>query len=136
MIFAVPAGKLDHYWEYARKHIERFADETLLASPEDILADLKDGSKQLWLVEVSAQVVATAVTQVYETRKGRICCIWAACGTVGLKALEPAFNEIEKWAREIGCAALEIKGRKGWARVLPNFKQTAIVLEKDLRRVH
>lgn len=135
-VFPANKSSLEALWEYAKPHIERFSDETLLADPSDILQDLKEGNKQLWLVEKSGSVAAVAVTQIYETRKGRVCCIWAACGTLGIKGIAPAFNEIEKWARDIDCVALEIKGRKGWARILPEFKQTAICLEKDLRRVH
>ena len=136
MIFTANADTLETLWPLALPHIERVADETLIASPDDILSDIREGLKQLWLCEQEGSVTGAIVTQVYETRRGSICCIWAASGVVGVEMLVPVFSDIEAWAREIGCVALEVKGRKGWKRVLPGFKETAICLEKDLRQVH
>jgi hypothetical protein len=50
--------------------------------------------------------------------------------------LREALEEIERWAMSINCVAMEIRGRKGWVRALPEFKQTGVLLEKDLRRMH
>jgi len=49
--------------------------------------------------------------------------------------MEKVYLEIEKWARAVKCVSIGINGRKGWLRVLPGFKQTAVVIEKDLRDV-
>jgi hypothetical protein len=135
-IFTASSENLETLWPLALPHLERFAQETLLASPQDVLEDLRTGAKQLWLYEEGALVVGVIVTEIYETMKGRVCCIWAACGTVGVHALKPTFDEIEAWARSIHCATVEVRGRKGWARILDGFKQTGVLLEKDLRQVH
>jgi hypothetical protein len=45
-----------------------------------------------------------------------------------------AHEHIESWARTMGCYAIEIVGREGWQRVLPDYKRTAVVLEKPLQQ--
>lgn len=41
-------------------------------------------------------------------------------------------DEIEDWARKIGCGRFEMLARKGWARKLRDYKMTHVVLEKEL----
>ena len=135
-LFTASPATVDDLWSHALPHLERFAKETLLASPQDILSAVKNGEKQLWMAEEDNECVGVMVTEVYETFKGNVCCIWAACGTVGVGKLSPTFSNVESWAREIGCVALEVRGRKGWQKVLPGFELTGVLLEKDLRKVH
>lgn len=136
MIFTAQAETLPELWPHARPHIERFSAETQLISADDLYRDISTGHKQLWMTEADGVVRAVVVTQVYPTLKGPICCVWAACGDSGIESLLAVLAEIEKWARSMNCVALEIRGRKGWKRVLPEFEQTGILLEKNLMRVH
>ena len=135
-IFTASPATVDALWVHAKPHLDRFLKETQLISPDDILNQVRTGEKQLWMAEKDAECVGVVVTDVYEKVRGRICCIWGACGTVGIKELQPTFLKIESWARDIGCVALEVRGRKGWKRVLPEFEETGVLLEKDLRKVH
>lgn len=42
--------------------------------------------------------------------------------------------DIEKWALEVKrCRTMEIWGGKGWARLLPDYRLTTYLFEKDLR---
>lgn len=135
-LFTVHKETLEKLWPHALPHLERFAKETLLASPEDIKRDISEGEKQLWMVEKGGRVVAVAVTLFYETLRGRVCTIWAACGDSGIEEIKTTFPEIENWAESIGCVAVEIRGRKGWKRVLEGYAETGILLEKSLIRIH
>lgn len=40
---------------------------------------------------------------------------------------------LEKFARKQGCVRVEIIGRKGWKRALDGYRETGIVLAKDLK---
>ena len=44
----------------------------------------------------------------------------------------PLLAGIETYASAAGCACVRIMGRKGWARALPTYRTTRIVLEKEL----
>lgn len=136
MIFTAQPETLTELWPHAKPHLERFSAETLLTSADDMYRDIASGSKQLWMTEADSQVMAVVVTHVYATQRGKVCGVCAACGNSGIEALLSVLAEIEKWARSIDCVAIEVRGRKGWLRVLPEFEQTGIILEKDLRQVH
>jgi len=45
---------------------------------------------------------------------------------------EIVIQDIEKHAKKIGCVAIQVKGRKGWAKVLSTYKTKQITLEKRL----
>jgi hypothetical protein len=51
---------------------------------------------------------------------------------MGMTAWLPLLAGIETYARAAGCACVRIMGRKGWARALPTYRTTRIVLEKEL----
>lgn len=136
MIFTAQPETLDQLWPHALPHLKRFSEETLLLNTEQIYEALKTNNKQLWMVEREGEVVLVVVTEVRDADAGPVCCIKIASGTAGHEALREICDEIERWAGSIGCAALEIYGRKGWARVLDGFKQIGVILEKDLRMVH
>jgi len=74
-------------------------------------AEIHSGRAQLWAGEGAA-----VVSQCVEASTGRSLHIWLAGGALaGVLALRPG---IEAWARGLGCEAITIEGRTGWARVL------------------
>ena len=137
-IFTGQVHTLDHVWPHVVPHVSRFCETPQLTTPERIRSDIESGIKQLWAASSDGSVVGVLVTEVYESGRGNVCCIWAACGSVGTAELRPVFAHVETWAREIGCTVLEVRGRRGWKRVLPDFIETGVLLEKDLRdaRIH
>lgn len=88
------------------------------------------GKAQLWIAE-DGQPRAAAVTQLRETASGLVCDLWLMGGKD--RALWLHFlGDIETAAKARGCVGIEIIGRKGWARLLKGYRQTAIVLRKAL----
>ncbi len=135
-IFTANPETLPELWPHALPHIERFSRETMLVSPGDLYRDVSAGDKQLWMVEGGGKVTAAVVTQVYATLKGRICCVWAAAGGCGIAELKRVLEHIEQWASGIGCVTIEVRGRRGWKRALPEFKESGVLLEKPIRSLH
>lgn len=132
-IAAIPPALIDTYWSTVEHLVERFEHKTLLIAAETLKKQLKNAERQLWIAYADKRVLAIAVTYVYQTARGQICCIWAACGDLDEMSQVQRFeSDIERWARDIGCSAMEIQGRRGWSRLLPGYKRTAIVLEKSL----
>lgn len=136
MIFTANQNTLEKLWPHALPHLERFARETGLVSPDDLYSDIRVHAKQLWLVSQQAEVTAAVVTQIFTTLKGKTCCVYAACGNSGIPALLDALEHIERWALEIGCINMEVRGRKGWKRALPEYKETGVILEKQISHLH
>lgn len=132
-VFTIPSHMVDDYWPALEPHLERFERETQTTTAENLRVELLGATMQCWGLKTGNDIDGVVLTQVYRTARGDICCIYAAAGTEQIKGdIKKLFAEIEKFARELGCVALEIIGRKGWQRVLPGFKQTAVKLEKPL----
>lgn len=130
-VFALSADETIRYWDDFKHHLERLEREGGLVLASAIRADLAQGKKQLWGFKEGV-VLGIAVTEVFETPKGKCCQICAACGTESSKGqIDAIIASIEAWAREIGCSRMMLQGRRGWLRRLDGYRQTGVVLEKE-----
>lgn len=96
-----------------------------------IARKLLAGDWQLWLVW-NGSVKAIVVTELYLDVSGLKCCMIRVCTGRGAKDWTHLIADIEDWARREGCAKLDMIARKGWARELPDYRMTHVMLEKDL----
>jgi hypothetical protein len=71
------------------------------------------------------------VTELHQSEWRKVCVV-VACGGAERTRWIALLDGIEAYAREAGCSATRIMGRKGWVRVLPAYQVKRIVLEKDL----
>lgn len=124
----------------ARPHLEpfltEFEEKTALISPDDVFAQAESGATQLWAYHDGEKFCGVVGTRRFKTSLGEICNLWICCGHDVDDYMDGAFAQIERWARDIGCHALEIQGRKGWGRRLPGFTAKAVVWEKLLAERH
>lgn len=100
--------------------------------PEDLLEQLETGTRLLWLVvSAEATIVAAMMTQLFEMRSGRACKM-LECGGDRLTEWKHMHAEIEQYAKREGCDRVMVEGRPGWAHVLPDYRTTAVILEKRI----
>jgi len=124
-VFCLGPEQLDGLWDEIAPHLARFESERGFSSA-DIRRDLASTAKQLWGYEVGGRVIGVCVTQVCKP----VVEIFAAVGTQTSNGqIQEVHAAIERWAREIGCTRLRIKGRKGWLRMLDGYE---MILEKEL----
>jgi len=71
------------------------------------------------------------VTCLSRTRRGLVCEIWLMGGR-GRAGWLHFIEQIEEAARRRGCVSIELNGRRGWARLLPHYRQKSVVLERIL----
>jgi len=95
-------------------------------SLEDVQDAVASGKAQLWCGERSALVTELVV---YPRKK--VCRIWMAGGELG-ELHHEMLPAVEEWAKAKGCAAVEIIGRRGWDRVLDDYRQPHTVLMKEI----
>jgi hypothetical protein len=127
--FCLGAEQIDSLWDEYAHHLYRLERDGYLIA-EEVRADLRDASYQLWGIQDGQRIVGIAVTRV----TGRTCEVVGAAGNGGASAqdlVRELHSKIEAWARDIGCSRMRLQGRKGWLRVL-NYTQTGIVGEKEL----
>lgn len=96
----------------------------------DVIEALANAEANLWIGEDDA-VRCAVVTRVHNTARGRVCEIWLMGGRDRSLWLH-FIDEIEGMARANGCVAMEIVGRPGWERVLPDYRRSAVIIEKVL----
>lgn len=94
-------------------------------NPIDIFERILDTKLQLWSGEKSAMV-----TEIEHYPNFRVCRIFLAGGD--MTELLEMEKDITKWAKSKGCNKIQIAGRKGWERVLKEYKKQFVVLNKDI----
>lgn len=84
----------------------------------------------LWLA-LDGILRGAGVTQIGRISGHKFCTViaWSANGTRDWIHL---LGGVEKYAKAEGCKSIRIFGRRGWARVLPDYSVTHFILEKDL----
>lgn len=101
-------------------------------SGDDLRLIVKQGAMQLWFVLGSqGEALALVVTEIKNFPGKRVCIVQGLAGLDRGRWMHH-LEEIEAWAKSLGCSRIEVRGRKGMVRVLPAYKLTAVYLEKDL----
>ncbi|HYM31802.1 MAG TPA: hypothetical protein VEU47_10905 [Candidatus Cybelea sp.] len=103
------------------------SDATFEATEADVLAI----RQLLWVAFDGTDCVACATTAIDHTPARKLCRITSASG-VNTKLWDRFMPMVEAYARNEGCASLRVEGRKGWKRVLKDFDEPWIVLNKEL----
>jgi hypothetical protein len=97
----------------------------------DIEEPVLSGEKLLWLALDEERIWAAAVTGLHVERGRKLGIIWACGGHEKQKWLSLK-DRLEQFARDEGCEAMRVYGRRGWARDLQDYKLISITLEKAL----
>ena len=101
---------------------------------EDILGKVLDTTNALWVVYHGKELAAVAITAITTYPRFRAAKLGYLAGD-GLDLwFKPLMADIEAWARECRCVALEGIGRPGWKPHLKaiGIKQTGYVYRKEL----
>ena len=100
---------------------------TFNAVESDVLA----ARALLWLIWRDPDVLGAAVTQIAQTEKSKVCTI-LACGGRQASQWVNLIERIESYAADEGCDCVRIFSRKGWARLLRDYRAPRVILEKRL----
>lgn len=111
-------------WPLASGLIRAAIERTELGDFESIEKDVLAGDQLLWLA-ISDHIEAAATTHL-----SRNVCTLTACSGHQRERWLPLFAKIEKYAKDEGCRAMRLIGRRGWERVLEGYRCEFVVLEK------
>lgn len=99
---------------------------------EDVRALVMSGAMQLWLVlNDQGAAVALVVTEIKSYPQSKVCIVQGLAGHDRGQWMHH-LEGIEAWAKALGCVRIEVRGRKGMAKILPDYKLTSVYLEKEL----
>lgn len=125
--------EIDIYTPMLRVMIDKALKKgNALLTTESIIRALKDRSMQLWLIKDNKDIKAICITEILITPTGRVLGIVALTGKDYKQWKDFLEDMLTLYAKEKDCKYIEIHGRKGWDRILNNFKQVAIVLRKEV----
>ena len=102
-----------------------------LGQVADVMRSLASGAALLWLAWDGERILAAAVTELALSDDKKLCTI-LACGGTGFARFGQLIGGLERYARAEGCARMRISGRKGWARLLPDYAIQRVIIEKQL----
>jgi hypothetical protein len=117
-------------WPRVKHWIEAAMRRCDLNSYQPVEDAVLNGLAQLWVAHDEIPRAA-AVTSMDKTDARKIC-VMIACGGNDRDDWISLLNEIEDYARIEGCHAMRIYGRNGWKRVLPDYRQKRVILEKAI----
>lgn len=120
----IPAWEIDDRWADVAPHLARPLARQSAMTLESLQASLLRGEMLLW--EIPGK--AAFVTQLQQFPAERICVI-ILCGGDGLREWQDAaWRGLTRYARKAGCSCLQIVGRRGWTRAVPEFQPTGEVI--------
>ncbi len=122
-----------YVWEEVSPLLDRVKEHTAgELETDDYLEPLTHGDMQLWIATEQSDVHAVMVTQLITYPQKKILRIITLAGE-DFEEIRSFQEMIEGFAIKLGCTALEMWGRKGWKKLLPDWKDTYIVYTKDLK---
>ena len=136
-IIIVHPDLIDSIWPNVEPHLERIGPHSEgELTPEDFRTHLESAEMQLWLAIHDKVVLAAMITQIIVYPRKRTVRI-IAIGGDDMKRWLHYLPLVEDWGFEMGCTYLELWGRKGWKKVLSDWKSSYIVLTKEIvKRIH
>ena len=93
--------------------------------------DVHSQNAILWVAYVNRNLASAAVTQIDKTECSKVCTL-QACGGSGVNNWIQLLEVIESYARNNGCDCVRFMGRKGWARLLKNYRTDKVIMERKL----
>lgn len=126
-LFVVPREQVVDAWADIEKFLDRV--EAPQWGPVDVFEQLLDGRAIAWGLRGDA-VRGFWITRIEETSAHRFGLVWICAGAGLRDGLEAYRSTIEPWFWDKGCEWIEIIGRRGWSRVLPDYRECAVTLRK------
>ncbi len=130
-LICVDPLRIQEIWPHVSHLIHAAVKRTNLNHTLDIELEVLHGKGLLWLAWDGSAIKAAATTALIRTDADLVC-VLTACGGEEMNLWLPLLPMIEQYARDEGCACMRIYGRKGWARVLPDYTIEHVILERSL----
>lgn len=128
----ISASRIKGMWGVIQPHIDRaLRHDTGRYSANSIYHALLRRDMQLFVAESEGRIRAVCVTEIRNYPQKRVGTIFLCAGE-GVADWLPHLSQIEGWMREKGCKEIDIYGRPGWAKLLPDYQFARVMLRKEL----
>ena len=101
--------------------------------PDDFIEPLTHGEMQLWVAIEDKEIIAALITQIIPYPQKRVLRLISLAGE-DFDKFKDFVTMVESFAINSECSSLEMWGRKGWKKLLPDWKDSYIVFTKDIKQ--
>jgi len=133
----VGIDEIESIWHHVQPLLEKSAPHSEgEMEAEDMFPILLSGEMQLWVAIENKEIIAAMVSQIISYPRKKVMRIISIGGS-DMEKWMPNFPIFENWALNLGCTSIEAWGRKGWLRVLDDWKCSYHIITKDIKhRIH
>jgi hypothetical protein len=132
-LICIDPAQAHEFWPHVASLIKAAMEKGRLSSYADVEHAVRNGKALLWLAWNGEKIKAAAVTELTYANGEKFCTI-VACGGHERSQWLPLIAGLEAYGRTQGCAAMRIYGRRGWRKLLPEYRTRRVLLEKELTR--
>ena len=127
--FTLQPDEIDKHWGWIEPLLLKIED--VVWTPLEVKEALIAAEAQLWAFgEEPRGIVVTRLGKIGQTPTG---VVWLAAGESIDNFTHFLRVYIEPWFRLNGCKLVELNGRKGWAKFLPDYRlMPQVTLAKEL----
>ena len=132
-LICVDPARVHGFWPHAAPLIKAAMAKGRLTDHAEVAQRVRDGRALLWLGWDGNAIRAAAVTELSAANGERFCTI-VACGAQrgDRSRWLPLLAGLENYARAEGCTTMRVFGRRGWLKLLPDYRAARVILEKPL----
>jgi hypothetical protein len=130
-LICIDPARISEFWPHVSPLIRAAMERGAITDFGEVSDAVLAGSALVWIAWSGATIEAAAVTQLNTVGGARFCTI-VACGGRRRDEWLPLLAGLERYAKAESCKAMRIFGRRGWERLLPDYKSARILLEKKL----
>jgi hypothetical protein len=128
--FTLLSHQIGKHWPAILRLLNRIEDADWTS--DQVYEDLISARAQLWGIAANGEIQGIWITRIEKTPRDLYGLVWIAAGDGLEVGLYHFLNMTEEWFKEKGCRYVEVSGRKGWQKVLPNYEFRAVQLRKYL----
>ena len=122
-----------YIWEDVAPMLARVTSHTEgELEPDDFIEPLTHGEMQLWIAIEDKEIIAALITQVIPYPQKKVLRLISLAGE-DFSKFKDFISMVESFAIRSECSSLEMWGRKGWKKLLPDWKDSYIVFTKDIK---
>jgi hypothetical protein len=130
-LICVDPARVHEFWPHVSPLIEVAMERGAITDFAEVADAIFAGRALVWIAWSGTAIKAAAVTQLSTVGGARFCTI-VACGGTDRREWLPLLAGLERYAKAEDCKAMRIFGRRGWERLLPDYRAARVLLEKEL----
>jgi hypothetical protein len=130
-LICVNPRQVHEFWPHVSLLIKAAMEKGRLSDYAEVEHSVRNGAALLWLAWTGEKIKAAAVTELSAANGERFCTI-VACGGAERSQWLHLLTGLENYARAERCQSMRIFGRRGWLKLLPDYRASRVLLEKRL----